>query len=366
MCPTILVVDDNQLYRSSFCSLLQACWPDATVATAADGSEALALLPQRPWDAILLDYQLPTISGGDLVRRMRARAQASGMPLAPVVLMSSQPDVACFTRALGAVAFLPKPVALAELQAALAPYLPAPASGQNASPPPASAGTSSHPPTSPARMQARPQPDRAQGSGPQAAAPFSAVRRPHSAVSTTQSRYLQATILDLFYDTIRSYPPPHPPAMTARAADHTYRIGEYLVQLGYLTSRQLTHILHTTYQPTRRPLAPLGYTLVANDLVPSPVVIAVLLQQFHDRLVLDALNAPRFLGEQLLIQAQLTPAQLALALHEQIERYQHGRWTRLGAIIVRRGWLDPDMIRAAVNEQGQATRDVRERSLNGR
>src|SRR5262245_26235124 len=119
MSPNFLVVDDHQLYRSTFCALLQVCCPDAQVVEAADASQALALFPQYPWDAIILDYQLPTLSGGDLARHLRARAHAQGRALPPLLLMSTQPDAATFARAIGARAFLPKPVGIAELQSAL-------------------------------------------------------------------------------------------------------------------------------------------------------------------------------------------------------------------------------------------------------
>ena len=127
MHPSILVVDDTQLYRTAFCQLVQLCWPTAQVVEAADASQALTLFPQQPWDLIILDYQLPTLSGTDLARHLRARAQAQGRAIPPLVLMSAHPDASTFARASGAVAFLPKPVDAEMLRAALTPLLIAPA-----------------------------------------------------------------------------------------------------------------------------------------------------------------------------------------------------------------------------------------------
>jgi hypothetical protein len=93
---------------------------------------------------------------------------------------------------------------------------------------------------------------------------------------------------------------------------------------------------------------PLGFTLVKQNLVPSEVIATVLLQQFRDRLRRDARMAPRFIGEQLLLQSKLTPAQLGLAVQEQLDNYKRGRLVRLEDVIARKGWLDADTLRAAM------------------
>jgi two-component system sensor histidine kinase/response regulator len=119
----VLVVDDHQLYRETFCALLQDCFPHIAISAAADGSAALTLTQQIPFTLLVLDYQLPTINGGDVIRHLRARSRATGcfMPLA--VLMSSQPDVTCFVRMLGASGFLPKPSTAEQVTATLGPLL---------------------------------------------------------------------------------------------------------------------------------------------------------------------------------------------------------------------------------------------------
>jgi len=91
---TFLVVDDHDLYRTSFCSLLKLCCPSAQVVEAANASQALALFPQHQWDAIILDYQLPTLSGSDVARHLRAQARAHNRTLPPLILMSTHPDAA--------------------------------------------------------------------------------------------------------------------------------------------------------------------------------------------------------------------------------------------------------------------------------
>jgi CheY-like chemotaxis protein len=309
MRPIFLVVDDHQLYRTTFCALLQLCCPNAQIVEAGDASQALALFPLHSWDAIILDYQLPTLSGGDLARHLRARAQAQGLPLPPLILMSTQPDAATFARAIGARAFLPKPVELTDLQAVLATIRtsPAAAPGQDLA--------------SPLRAPAT-------GTLPLRRAP----------ASSSRIDLLRSQILSLVHQTIRRFPAPHPAAAVLPRRATRIRVGDYLVHLGYLTHPQLARALQAMPSPSEQVRLPIGFTLVAQELVPSPVLSAVLLQQFRDRLAVDAATAPRFIGEQLLIAAQLTPTQLAWALQEQLDAQRSGRWVRLSEIIAEHGW----------------------------
>jgi len=70
----------------------------------------------------VLDYQLPSLTGGDVVRHLRARSR-TGMPMPAVVLTSTQPDVPRFARMLGVDGFLPKPTSADELQVLIGPLL---------------------------------------------------------------------------------------------------------------------------------------------------------------------------------------------------------------------------------------------------
>jgi CheY-like chemotaxis protein len=309
MSQSFLVVDDHQLYRATFCALLQLCCPNARIVEAGDASQALALFPLHPWDAIILDYQLPTLSGGDLARHLRARAQAQGRPIPPLILMSTQPDAATFARAIGARAFLPKPVELADLQAVLAAI---PASGAAA------------------QSQDLPSPPHA---------PAADTLSPRRALaSSNRVDLLRSQILTLVHQTIRRFPAPHPAAAALPRHTTRIRVGDYLVHLGYLTYPQLARALQARPSSAEKVRLPIGFALVAQELVPSPVLSAVLLQQFRDRLAVDAAAAPRFIGEQLLLAAQLTPTQLAWALQEQLDAQRSGRWVRLGEIIAEHGW----------------------------
>ncbi len=122
MAASILIVDDNALYRESLHRLLKSCYPHVCLTIVSDGSAALQMLRQRPFDLLMLDYQLPGLSGGDVVRRMRGSRQLIAHALPVIVLMSTQPDVSIFARSLG-VAFLPKPCSAYDLEQLLDPLM---------------------------------------------------------------------------------------------------------------------------------------------------------------------------------------------------------------------------------------------------
>lgn len=325
MDPSILVVDDSQLYRTAFCALLQLCWPAAQIVEAADASQALTVFPQQTWDLIILDYQLPTLSGTDLARHLRTRAQAQGRALPPIVLMSTQPDAATFARASGAVAFLPKPVDADMLSTALTPLLIAPAIPQLTPPaPPLPLGTAS---------------------------PL--IRR--SVPVNTRIDQLRASIEQVVQHTLNRFPPPHTPLIAGPPPVSAGRVGDALVQHGYLTRWQLICTLQTNRSLPQHARVPLGFTIAAHYGVPSAVLSALLLQQFCDRLAAEPATAPRFIGEHMLLRAELSPAQLARALQEQVDRYQQGGWVRLGDLFTRHGSLAPAPISAGMS--GRLQRD---------
>jgi len=110
-----------------------------------------------------------------------------------------------------------------------------------------------------------------------------------------------------------------------------------LVQRGYLTRWQLLCTLQTNQALPEHARVPLGCTLVSHYGVSSAVLSALLLQQFSDRLATEPATAPHFIGEHMLLQGELTPAQLARALQEQVDRYQQGRWVRLSDLLAWRG-----------------------------
>ena len=80
----ILIVDDDRALRLALSTLLADAGHQ--IESAGDGPEALTLLHDRPFDIVLLDIGLPSMSGLDLL----ARARALDPP--PLVIMMTADD----------------------------------------------------------------------------------------------------------------------------------------------------------------------------------------------------------------------------------------------------------------------------------
>jgi signal transduction histidine kinase/CheY-like chemotaxis protein/HPt (histidine-containing phosphotransfer) domain-containing protein len=114
----ILVVDDNATNRKIITRQLAAWRLSATAASG--GQEALQLLDAAtdglPYELVLLDMNMPDMSGIDLARAIRARPALRALPL---VLLTSGGPVTDFAKA-GIAASLRKPVRPSKLYNAIA------------------------------------------------------------------------------------------------------------------------------------------------------------------------------------------------------------------------------------------------------
>ena len=119
---TLLLVDDNEVNRDLLSRRLQRHGYD--VVTAVDGPHALALAEARDFALVLLDIEMPRVSGLDVLRVIRQRRSASELP---IIMVTARQESADIVEALnsGANDYVTKPVdmpvALARIQAQLAP-----------------------------------------------------------------------------------------------------------------------------------------------------------------------------------------------------------------------------------------------------
>lgn len=112
--PRLLVVEDDAEMRALLADVLRE--EGNEVVEASNGAEALIRLRAEPFAAIVLDKNMPGLSGLDLLPGMRTIC-----PNTPVIMITAFGDVATYVDAVekGASAYLFKPFRMEELLQAL-------------------------------------------------------------------------------------------------------------------------------------------------------------------------------------------------------------------------------------------------------
>ena len=110
----VLIVDDEYPLRAALRRALAL--EGYGVTDAASGEEAIELLKERSWDAMVLDVLMPGLSGVDVCKRLRAAGERI-----PILMLTARETVADRVAGLeaGADDYLVKPFALEELLARL-------------------------------------------------------------------------------------------------------------------------------------------------------------------------------------------------------------------------------------------------------
>ncbi|MBX3595842.1 response regulator [Sphingomonas sp.] len=109
MAKRVMVVEDNELNLKLFCDLLRA--HGFETAAVRDGREAVATARSFAPDLIVMDIQLPHISGLDIIGRMRGDSALRTIPVMAVTAYAGQEDEARI-RAAGASAYVTKPISV--------------------------------------------------------------------------------------------------------------------------------------------------------------------------------------------------------------------------------------------------------------
>ena len=111
MAKTVLIVEDNELNMKLFHDLLEA-HGYATVGTRS-GSEALDLARRHRPDLILMDIQLPEVSGLDVTKWLKADPILKAIPVVAVTAFAMKGDEERI-REGGCEAYLSKPISVAK------------------------------------------------------------------------------------------------------------------------------------------------------------------------------------------------------------------------------------------------------------
>jgi two-component system, chemotaxis family, chemotaxis protein CheY len=103
----IMVVDDSKAMRMIVIrTLRQAGFRDHTFLEAADGAEALAAITANPPDLVLSDWNMPNMSGIDLLKGLNAAGCKVNFGF---VTSESTPEMRALSTAEGAMFLISKP-----------------------------------------------------------------------------------------------------------------------------------------------------------------------------------------------------------------------------------------------------------------
>ncbi|MFG1295951.1 MULTISPECIES: response regulator [Xanthobacter] len=111
MTKTVMIVEDNELNMKLFHDLLEA-HGYRTVETRT-GVEAVDLARAHRPDLIIMDIQLPEISGLDVTRKLKADPELRAIPVVAVTAFAMKGDEERI-RAGGCEAYLSKPISVAK------------------------------------------------------------------------------------------------------------------------------------------------------------------------------------------------------------------------------------------------------------
>jgi two-component system chemotaxis response regulator CheY len=106
---TVLIVDDSRIMRNTVKGMFSGMQISCTFVEAVDGEDALEQLAMCKIDLVLLDWNMPKLSGIDFLKRVRAMEKYKTMPIIMVTSESAKYNV---IEALknGATDYLTKPV----------------------------------------------------------------------------------------------------------------------------------------------------------------------------------------------------------------------------------------------------------------
>lgn len=102
---TVLIIDDTPMMISTLSKMLTSKY---NVKVATDGEKGLDLLKQHHVDLILLDIYMPTLSGFEVLRRLKNNPETKDIP---VIFITGSDSFKDETKAfaLGAVNYIKKP-----------------------------------------------------------------------------------------------------------------------------------------------------------------------------------------------------------------------------------------------------------------
>jgi two-component system cell cycle response regulator DivK len=120
MSKTVLIVEDNVLNMKLFNDLLEG--HGYHTLQAVDGGQVLKMVREHRPDLILMDIQLPTISGFQITQQLKEDDELRSIPVIALTAFAMRGDEERI-RSAGCDAYLTKPITVASFLKAVAQFL---------------------------------------------------------------------------------------------------------------------------------------------------------------------------------------------------------------------------------------------------
>lgn len=120
MAKRVLVVEDNELNLKLFCDLLRA--HEFVAEPVRDGREAVERARDVQPDLVIMDIQMPHVTGYELILELKADEGLRHIPIMAVTAYSGREDEERI-RGAGADAYVSKPISLARFMDAVGALL---------------------------------------------------------------------------------------------------------------------------------------------------------------------------------------------------------------------------------------------------
>lgn len=103
----ILVVDDNQVNRMIASKLLSRA--GVITEEASNGREAISQCQSHHFDLVLMDFQMPIMSGEEATKELRSRFKSQELPIVAMTAKNLSPDEVSLYKSIGMDGFINKP-----------------------------------------------------------------------------------------------------------------------------------------------------------------------------------------------------------------------------------------------------------------
>jgi two-component system cell cycle response regulator DivK len=115
----VLIVEDNELNMKLFNDVLE--WHGYTTVQTKDGVDALQIARLHRPDLILMDIQLPEVSGLEITKWLKADEELRGIPIVAVTAFAMKGDEEKIRQA-GCDGYLTKPISISGFMQAIEQY----------------------------------------------------------------------------------------------------------------------------------------------------------------------------------------------------------------------------------------------------